>query len=41
MAGERHQDGASARSPERCSRPGVDSVARYVAERDPAARRRM
>ncbi|MER5720380.1 PmrA [Streptomyces sp. NPDC002132] len=28
---------ASVRSPERYARPGVDSVARHVAERDPAA----
>ncbi|MFF3432369.1 PmrA [Streptomyces sp. NPDC002602] len=31
---------ASVRSLERYARPGVDSVARHVAERDPAARRR-
>ncbi|MEU9289047.1 site-specific integrase [Streptomyces sp. NPDC048275] len=30
---------ASARSLERYARPGVDTVARHVAERDPAARR--
>ncbi len=30
---------ASVRSLERYARPGVDSVARHVAERDPAARR--
>lgn len=31
---------ANVRSLERYARPGVDSVARHVAERDPAARRR-
>lgn len=31
---------ASVRPLERYARPGVDSVARHVAERDPAARRR-
>jgi integrase/recombinase XerD len=31
---------AAVRSLERYARPGVDSVARHVAERDPAARRR-
>ncbi|MFE9399918.1 site-specific integrase [Streptomyces flavidovirens] len=37
LARSRH---ASVRSLERYARPGVDSVARHVAERDPAARRR-
>ncbi|MET9686977.1 hypothetical protein ABZY81_00645 [Streptomyces sp. NPDC006514] len=37
LARPRH---ASVRSLERYARPGVDSVARNVAERDPAARRR-
>ncbi|WP_211367046.1 hypothetical protein [Pseudonocardia kunmingensis] len=37
LARSRH---ASVRSLERCARPGVDSVARHVAERDHAARRR-
>ncbi|MEU9983556.1 hypothetical protein [Streptomyces sp. NPDC050856] len=37
LARSRH---ASFRSLERYARPGVDSVARHVAERDPAARRR-
>ncbi|MFF3662895.1 PmrA [Streptomyces olivochromogenes] len=37
LARSRH---ASVRSLERYVRPGVDSVARHVAERDPAARRR-
>ncbi|WUV70992.1 site-specific integrase [Streptomyces sp. NBC_01478] len=36
LARSRH---ASVRSLERYARPGVDSVARHVAERDPAARR--
>ncbi|MEV7395360.1 PmrA [Streptomyces sp. NPDC091215] len=31
---------ASVRSLERYARPGVDAVARHVAERDPAARRK-
>ncbi|MET7299975.1 hypothetical protein [Embleya sp. NPDC005575] len=31
---------AFVRSPERYARPGVDAVARHVAGRDPAARRR-
>ncbi|AXE22215.1 PmrA [Streptomyces globosus] len=31
---------ASVRSVERYARPGVDAVARHIAERDPAARRR-
>lgn len=38
LARSRH---ASVRSLERYARPGVDSVARHVAERDPAARHRM
>ncbi|OLZ65417.1 PmrA [Streptomyces sp. IMTB 2501] len=38
LARSRH---ASVRSLERYARPGVDSAARHVAERDPAARRRM
>ncbi|MFF3488846.1 site-specific recombinase [Streptomyces sp. NPDC002701] len=38
LARSRH---ASVRSLERYARPGVASVARHVAERDPAARRRM
>ena len=37
LARSRH---ASVRSLERYARPGVDAVARHVAERDPAARRR-
>ncbi|MEU4507457.1 PmrA [Streptomyces sp. NPDC024089] len=37
LARSRH---ASVRSLERYARPGVDSVARHVSERDPAARRR-
>ncbi|PWI06975.1 site-specific recombinase [Streptomyces sp. NWU339] len=37
LARARH---ASVRSLERYARPGVDAVARHVAERDPAARRR-
>ncbi|CAL9334768.1 hypothetical protein SUDANB58_00143 [Streptomyces sp. enrichment culture] len=37
LARSRH---ASVRSPERYARPGTDAVARHVAERDPAARRR-
>ncbi|GAA2350332.1 hypothetical protein SVIO_025100 [Streptomyces violaceusniger] len=37
LARSRH---ASVRSLERYARPGVDSVARHVAERNPAARRR-
>ncbi|WP_146228416.1 site-specific integrase [Streptomyces sp. CG 926] len=37
LARSRH---ASVRSLERYSRPGVDAVARHVAERDPTARRR-
>ncbi|MFD7866041.1 PmrA [Streptomyces sp. NPDC059783] len=37
LARSRH---ASVRSLERNARPGVDSVARHVAERHPAARRR-
>ncbi|MFV5998590.1 hypothetical protein ACNPQM_41155 [Streptomyces sp. NPDC056231] len=37
LARSRH---ASVRSLERYARPGVDSVARHIAERDPAARRR-
>ncbi|MFF2328672.1 MULTISPECIES: tyrosine-type recombinase/integrase [unclassified Streptomyces] len=37
LARSRH---ASVRSLERYARPGIDSVARHVAERDPAARRR-
>lgn len=37
LARSRH---ASIRSLERYARPGVDSAARHVAERDPAARRR-
>ncbi|MFJ8313737.1 MULTISPECIES: hypothetical protein [unclassified Streptomyces] len=37
LARSRH---ASVRSLERYARPGVDSVARHVAERDPAARHR-
>ncbi|MFD4954694.1 hypothetical protein [Streptomyces sp. NPDC058451] len=37
LARSRH---ASVRPLERYARPGVDSVARHVAERDPAARRR-
>lgn len=37
LARSRH---ASVRALERYARPGVDSVARHVAERDPAARRR-
>ncbi|WP_434600048.1 hypothetical protein [Streptomyces sp. A5-4] len=37
LARSRH---ASARSLERYARPSVDAVARHVAERDPAARRR-
>ncbi|MEU9255467.1 site-specific integrase [Streptomyces sp. NPDC048270] len=37
LARSRH---ASVRSLERYARPGVESVARRVAERDPAARRR-
>lgn len=37
LARSRH---ASVRSLERYARPGVDSVARHLAERDPAARRR-
>lgn len=37
LARSRHD---SVRSLERYARPGVDSVARHVAERDPAARRR-
>ncbi|MFJ2955525.1 hypothetical protein [Streptomyces sp. NPDC087270] len=37
LARSRH---ASVRSLERYARPGVGSVARHVAERDPAARRR-
>ncbi|MFJ4585673.1 site-specific integrase [Streptomyces echinatus] len=36
LARSRH---ASVRSLERYARPGVDAVARHVAERDPAARR--
>ncbi|MCX2927410.1 PmrA [Streptomyces sp. NEAU-W12] len=38
LARSRH---ASVRSLERYARSGVDAVARHVAERDPAARRRM
>jgi hypothetical protein len=38
LARSRH---ASVRSLERYARPGVDAVARHVAERDPAARRRQ
>ncbi|MGW1819124.1 hypothetical protein ACWCQM_36875 [Streptomyces sp. NPDC002125] len=37
LARSRH---ASVRSLERYARPGVDAVARHVAERDPAARRK-
>ncbi|MFD4034756.1 hypothetical protein ACFWVP_30685 [Streptomyces sp. NPDC058637] len=37
LARSRH---ASVRSLERYARPGLDSVVRHVAERDPAARRR-
>ncbi|MEU1667120.1 site-specific integrase [Streptomyces sparsogenes] len=37
LARSRH---ACVRSLERYARPGVDAVARHVAERDPAARRR-
>ncbi|MFE4777236.1 site-specific integrase [Streptomyces sp. NPDC056713] len=37
LARSRH---ASVRSLERYTRPGVDAVARHVAERDPATRRR-
>ncbi|KUL42685.1 hypothetical protein ADL12_09685 [Streptomyces regalis] len=37
LARSRH---ASVRSLERYARPGIDAVARHVAERDPAARRR-
>ncbi|MEV5010221.1 PmrA [Streptomyces sp. NPDC055692] len=37
LARSRH---ASVRSLERYARPGVDAVARHVAELDPAARRR-
>jgi integrase/recombinase XerD len=37
LARSRH---ASVRSLERYARPGVDAVARHVASRDPAARRR-
>ncbi|MEV4868634.1 hypothetical protein [Streptomyces syringium] len=37
LARSRH---ASVRSLERYSRPGVDTVARHVAEREPAARRK-
>ncbi|MFJ4973624.1 site-specific integrase [Streptomyces sp. NPDC088755] len=37
LARSRH---ASVRSLERYARPGVDAVARHVAERDPSARRR-
>ncbi|MCX4647349.1 hypothetical protein [Streptomyces sp. NBC_01446] len=37
LARSRH---ASVRSLERYARPGVDAVARHIAERDPAARRR-
>ncbi|MFQ6147768.1 site-specific integrase [Streptomyces seoulensis] len=37
LACSRH---ASVRSLERYARPGIDAVARHVAERDPAARRR-
>ncbi|MDX3343217.1 PmrA [Streptomyces sp. ID03-2B] len=32
--------GTPSASTERYARPGVDAVARHVAERDPAARRR-
>ncbi|WP_019074982.1 hypothetical protein [Streptomyces hokutonensis] len=35
-----HYRHASVRSLERYARPGVDAVARYVAQRDPAARRK-
>ncbi|MFE0645027.1 site-specific integrase [Streptomyces sp. NPDC058877] len=38
LARSRH---APVRSLERYARPGVDAVARHVAERDPAARRRL
>ncbi|MEU9015794.1 hypothetical protein AB0D12_40285 [Streptomyces sp. NPDC048479] len=38
LARSRH---ASVRSLERYARPGVDAVARHVAEHDPAARRRV
>lgn len=37
LARSRH---ASVRSLERYARPGVDAVARHVASRDPAARRK-
>ncbi|MFF0110748.1 PmrA [Streptomyces hirsutus] len=37
LARSRH---VSVRSLERYARPGVDAVARHVAQRDPAARRR-
>jgi integrase/recombinase XerD len=35
-----HSRHTSVRSLERYARPGVDAVARHVAERDPAAHRR-